>query len=114
MTTTKKTKESRRQTKSTQNLATATRNGLQQNAPFNVAANRNTVALVNSRVRLTDLASGRSRTCTIVEPEDSVIVPDGISISCPLGAALMGCQVGDVIQCWELTRSRDLRIDAFA
>jgi hypothetical protein len=64
-----------------------------------------------SIVRLTDLASGAGRTCTLVDPDAAALLPDGISILDPLGSSLVGCQVGDIVKSWELTRCRHLRID---
>jgi hypothetical protein len=64
-----------------------------------------------SVVRLTDLGSGSRRTCTLVDPDAASLFPDGISFLDPLGSSLVGCQVGDIVKCWELARCRDLRID---
>lgn len=110
MTITKNNKTSRCQSSSLRKPATAVRRPAKPTERLIVAPDTDALVSVNSRVRLTDLASGRSRTCTIVEPENTAVVPDGISVTVPLGAALVGCQVGDVVRCWELTRFRELRI----
>lgn len=66
-----------------------------------VAASDVPEALVtmNATVELADDASGTRRRLTVVYPQDADDVPNGISITEPLGLALLGCQIGDVLQC---------------
>jgi regulator of nucleoside diphosphate kinase len=54
---------------------------------------------MNSMVRLSMLPSEKRRTVTLVYPDDVDLAPDGISVLEPLGTALLGRKVGDVIQC---------------
>jgi regulator of nucleoside diphosphate kinase len=69
------------------------------------------VVTMNSTVRLTDLESGSSHLYTIVFPSDADVDKGKISILAPLGTALLGYRVGDVIN-WHLPRGdRRLRID---
>jgi regulator of nucleoside diphosphate kinase len=69
------------------------------------------VVTMNSTVRLTDLESGSRHLYTIVFPSDADSEKGKISILAPLGTALLGYRVGDVIN-WHLPRGdRRLRID---
>jgi regulator of nucleoside diphosphate kinase len=54
---------------------------------------------MNTTVTLADLNTKELRTATLVYPDDVDLVTDGISVFEPLGVALLGCKVGDVIQC---------------
>lgn len=54
---------------------------------------------MNTTVRLAELPSEKRRTVTLVYPDDVDLVSEGVSILEPLGTALLGCKVGDVIQC---------------
>lgn len=54
---------------------------------------------MNTNVTLVDLATRELRTATLVYPDDVDLVSDGVSVFEPLGVALLGCKVGDVIQC---------------
>lgn len=69
------------------------------------------VVTMNSRVRLTDLESGSSHIYTIVFPSDADYDKGKISILAPLGTALLGYRVGDVVN-WRVPQGdRRLRID---
>lgn len=68
------------------------------------------VITMNSKVRITDLDTGRQRTVTIVYPEEAND-DDRVSILSPLGTALLGYRVGDEIR-WEApTGNLHLRIE---
>lgn len=54
---------------------------------------------MHSRVSLVDLHSNEVKTATLMYPDELDLVPDGISVLEPLGAALLGCQPGDLLQC---------------
>ncbi|CAN0571684.1 unnamed protein product [Ectocarpus sp. 12 AP-2014] len=71
------------------------------------------VVSMNSQVRFTDLTRGRKMSRTLVYPHALESVPDGISVMAPIGAALIGLKVGDVID-WPLPNNTEvrLRIDA--
>jgi regulator of nucleoside diphosphate kinase len=58
-----------------------------------------TVVTMNATAELADDTSGALRRVTVVYPQDAEDVPDGASVTDPLGIALLGCQVGDVLQC---------------
>lgn len=67
---------------------------------------------MNSRVRLTDLDSGETLEYTLVFPHDADYKERRISILAPLGTALLGFRVGDVVE-WQMPAgTRRLRIDA--
>jgi regulator of nucleoside diphosphate kinase len=69
------------------------------------------VVTMNSSVRVTDVESGASDVCTIVFPPDADYEKGKISILAPLGTALLGYRVGDVVD-WHTPRGvRRLRID---
>lgn len=66
---------------------------------------------MNSRVRLTDLDSGETLEYTLVFPHDADYKEGRISILAPLGTALLGFRVGDVVE-WQMPAgTRRLRID---
>ncbi|HEX9934606.1 MAG TPA: nucleoside diphosphate kinase regulator [bacterium] len=56
------------------------------------------VITMNSRFRLKDLDSGEENTYTLVFPEAEDIYQNKISIYAPMGIALIGYRVGDVIE----------------
>jgi regulator of nucleoside diphosphate kinase len=69
------------------------------------------VVTMNSTVRVTDVESGSSHVYTIVFPADADYENGKISILAPLGTALLGYRVGDVVD-WQMPRGvRRLRID---
>lgn len=66
---------------------------------------------INSKVRLTDLGTGESLVYTLVFPHDADYKEGRISILAPLGTALLGFRVGDVVD-WRMpVGDRRLRID---
>lgn len=66
---------------------------------------------MNSKVRLTDLDTGESLVYTLVFPHDADYKEGRISILAPLGTALLGFRVGDVVD-WRMpVGDRRLRID---
>ena len=70
------------------------------------------VVTMNSSVRVTDLEAGTSHTYTIVFPADADYEKGRISILAPLGTALLGYRIGDVVN-WHMPGgTRQLRIDA--
>jgi regulator of nucleoside diphosphate kinase len=69
------------------------------------------VVTMNSTVRVTDVESGSTYVYTIVFPADADYEKGKISILAPLGTALLGYRVGDVVT-WRMPRgNRRLRID---
>lgn len=73
----------------------------------------NDVVSMNSQVRFTDLTRGFKMVRTLVYPHSLDSVEDGISVMAPIGAALIGLKVGDIIE-WPLPNNTktNLSIDA--
>lgn len=66
---------------------------------------------MNSTVRLRDLDSDEIETYTLVFPQDADIQRNRISVLAPVGTAIIGSQVGDVV-IWSVPRGRvQLRIE---
>lgn len=69
------------------------------------------VVAMNSTVRLRDLDSDEIETYTLVFPQDADIQRNRISVLAPVGTAIIGCQVGDVVN-WSVPRGNvQLRIE---
>jgi len=58
----------------------------------------NDVITMNSKFKLKDLDSGEEMIYTLVFPEDADIYKNKISIYAPMGIALIGYRVGDIIE----------------
>lgn len=58
----------------------------------------NDVITMNSRFKLADLDSGEEMIYTLVFPEEVDIQQNKISIFAPMGLALIGYRVGDIIE----------------
>lgn len=56
-----------------------------------------TVVTMHSQVLLVDCGSNQETRCTLVFPEDALAADERISVLAPLGAAILGCRVGDII-----------------
>jgi regulator of nucleoside diphosphate kinase len=70
------------------------------------------VVTMNSRVRVTDLDTGKESTYQIVFPRDANVSNNMISVLAPIGTALLGFKAGSKIE-WETPGGiRRLRIDA--
>lgn len=63
------------------------------------------VVTMNSKVRLVDLDQGTTHEYTLAYPQDADFSAGRISIVAPIGAALLGYRVGDVIE-WEVPAGR--------
>jgi regulator of nucleoside diphosphate kinase len=71
----------------------------------------NDVITMNSTVRFTDLNSGEEITYSLVFPADADIAQNKISVLAPIGTAMLGYRVGDIIE-WEVPAgARRLRIE---
>jgi regulator of nucleoside diphosphate kinase len=71
----------------------------------------NDVVTMNSKVRVRDLDSRKEMTYSLVFPSDADINQNKISILAPLGSALLGYRVGDVIE-WKVPAGlRRIRIE---
>jgi len=82
---------------------------LEDASPVAKADAPETLVTMNTTVKLVDVEAGSSRLVTVVYPQDADDVPTAASIVTRWGLALIGCQVGDVLQC-PGEPSRDFRI----
>lgn len=64
------------------------------------------VVTMNSRVQFQDLESGKELAVTLVYPRDANIEEGKVSVLAPVGAALIGLRVGQVIR-WPLPGGRE-------
>jgi regulator of nucleoside diphosphate kinase len=58
----------------------------------------NGVVTMHSKVRIRDLKAGETETYTLVFPEDADINANKLSVLAPLGTALLGSRVGQVVK----------------
>ena len=61
----------------------------------------NDVITMNSKFKLKDLDSGEEMIYTLVFPEEADIYKNKISIYAPMGVALIGYKIGDIIE-WQV------------
>lgn len=83
---------------------------LEESAPMDAHLAPETLVTMNTGVRLVDTRTGEPRAVTLVYPEDVDLFPYGVSVLEPLGTALLGSEVGDVVQCREGPTSRAWRV----
>lgn len=57
------------------------------------------VVTMNSTIRLVSMNSKAEIVGTVVYPEDVEVVDHGVSVLDPLGTRLIGCEIGDLIEC---------------
>lgn len=57
------------------------------------------VVTMNSTVELSDLDTGEKTNYTLVYPEEADVLNNRISVLAPVGTAILGYRVGDVIRC---------------
>lgn len=69
------------------------------------------VITMNSKVSVTDTPSGEKMTYTLVFPSAANITDNKLSILAPLGMALLGYRVGDIIEWAVPSGVRKLRVD---
>ena len=69
------------------------------------------VITMNSKVRFRDLGSGERETYTLVYPSEADVEEHKLSVLAPLGAALLGATVGDVVECSAPAGVRRLKIE---
>jgi regulator of nucleoside diphosphate kinase len=69
------------------------------------------VVTMNSTVELRDLDTGEVETCTIVYPERADDALDRISVLAPIGTAILGCRIGDVVRVRVPSGRRRIRIE---
>ena len=61
------------------------------------------VVTMNSTVRLRDVHSKDVETYTLVYPEDANIAEGKLSVLAPIGTAILGCRVRDLVR-WQVPR----------
>ncbi len=76
--------------------------------PRNVPPN---VVTLNSRVRFRDLGNGEERIVTLVFPGSAKLSEGRISVASPIGTAILGYAVGDVIEWKVLAGPKTIRIE---
>ncbi|HVG56929.1 MAG TPA: nucleoside diphosphate kinase regulator [Hyalangium sp.] len=67
------------------------------------------VVTMRSRILFEDLDTGRRREATLVYPDEANIDQSMVSILAPVGQAVLGLKVGDVIE-WPLPNARLARL----
>jgi regulator of nucleoside diphosphate kinase len=71
-----------------------------------------TLVTMNSTVMLTDVSSGQRRTCTLVYPDDTDLIPGSVGVLQPLGQSILGCSVGDTVRMTDGGGTRKLKIES--
>jgi regulator of nucleoside diphosphate kinase len=69
------------------------------------------VVTMHSQVRIRDLKSGESETFTLVYPEDADITEGRLSVLAPLGTALLGTRVGQIVKFDAPAGQRRLKVE---
>lgn len=69
-----------------------------------------TLVTMDSTVKVVDVDSGEERTVTLVYPAESGESNDEVSVTDPLGIALLGCEVGDMVQSLDHSIEQHLRV----
>ena len=67
------------------------------------------VVAMNSNVQYQDLESGKESAVTLVYPNDANIEENKVSVFAPIGAALIGLKVGQIIS-WPLPSGKSKQI----
>ncbi len=66
---------------------------------------------MNSRVRLSDISKAEKLVYTLVFPRDADAATGRISVLAPVGTAILGCRVGDIIEWPVPAGTRRLKIE---
>jgi regulator of nucleoside diphosphate kinase len=69
------------------------------------------LATMNSTVELRDLETGEIETYTIVYPERADVALERISVLAPIGRAVLGSRVGDVVEVKVPSGWRHIRVE---
>ena len=69
------------------------------------------VVTMNSQVRFIDLGTREEETYTLVYPAEANVEDARLSVLAPLGTALLGASVGEVVECRTPGGVRRLRIE---
>ena len=59
------------------------------------------VITMDSTVRLRDMKAKETETFTLVYPDEANVVEGKLSVLAPLGTAILGCRVGDLVR-WQV------------
>jgi regulator of nucleoside diphosphate kinase len=70
------------------------------------------VVTMQSKIRLSDLTREREEVYTLVYPEDADLAQGKLSVLSPLGTALLGARVGDVVSLVTGTGPRTIKISS--
>lgn len=80
--------------------------------PTDIADRCAEVATMNSTVELRDLETGEIEVYTLVYPDQADVTQNRISLQAPVGAAMYGCRVGDIVSVTAPSGPRRLRLEA--
>lgn len=69
-----------------------------------------TLVTMHSTVKIVDVDSRAERILTLVYPAETGDSSDAVSVTDPLGVALLGCEVGDMVQSADKPTERRLRV----
>jgi regulator of nucleoside diphosphate kinase len=69
------------------------------------------VVTMNSTVEILDLKTSQTETYTLVYPERADIGTHRISVLAPIGTAILGCRVGDVVKVKTPSGVRRIRVE---
>ena len=69
------------------------------------------VVTMHSKVKVRDLKAGESETYTLVFPDEADINEGRLSVLAPLGTALLGARVGDVVEFAAPAGRRRLKVE---
>jgi regulator of nucleoside diphosphate kinase len=69
------------------------------------------VVTMNSTVELRDLDTGEIETYTVVYPERADVALDRISVLAPIGMAIFGSRIGDIVEVKVPAGWRRIRVD---
>jgi regulator of nucleoside diphosphate kinase len=83
---------------------------LEDSTPIRPVDAPDTLVTMNTTVEIVDPRSGDRDIVTLVYPQDSGVVSNGVSVLKPLGIALIGSQVGDAIEWTDRRGKHNMRV----
>jgi regulator of nucleoside diphosphate kinase len=69
------------------------------------------VVVLNSRIRIVDLNTGKQAAYKLVFPRDSHVGNDRLSVLAPIGTAILGRRAGEVVECSTPAGLRKLKLE---
>ncbi|MGA1865038.1 MAG: GreA/GreB family elongation factor [bacterium] len=69
------------------------------------------LVIINSRVSVTDLDSKKRLTFDLLSSEVADLADGNLSVLAPMGAAVLGCRTGDIIELSILKRNKRFKIE---